>query len=153
MNLMIYLLQANIYLLLFFLFYVVFLRRETFFNWNRIYLVGTALLAFIIPVINFDGIKKLLFDERIVEVKHQFHQVINDSYENPIQLSVTPATPEQATISLGSLLFYLYLSGAVLFLIRFCWKFFQLQKAIQQETVNQAFSFFNILWYYPTTTQ
>jgi hypothetical protein len=33
MNLMSYLLQANIYLLLFFLFYAVFLQRETFFNW------------------------------------------------------------------------------------------------------------------------
>ena len=41
-----YLLLVNIYLVLFYGFYVLLLRKETFFQLNRIYLVSASLLSF-----------------------------------------------------------------------------------------------------------
>ena len=50
---MVYLLLSNLLLLVFFLIYHSRLRKLTFFNWNRWYLLGSTLLAFGIPYILF----------------------------------------------------------------------------------------------------
>ena len=47
-----YIIKLNICLAIVYLFYLVFLRRLTFYNWNRWYLLGYTALSFIIPVIN-----------------------------------------------------------------------------------------------------
>jgi glycopeptide antibiotics resistance protein len=60
-----YLLLVNIYLTLFFGFYALLLRRETFFQLNRIYLVGAALLSFFIPLIQSDWVKGLFITQKV----------------------------------------------------------------------------------------
>ncbi|RZN75711.1 MAG: hypothetical protein EVB12_07010, partial [Winogradskyella sp.] len=52
-----YILQIIAFQVVFLLVYDVFLKRETFFNYNRIYLIGTAILSFFIPFIKLDTIK------------------------------------------------------------------------------------------------
>lgn len=47
-----YILKLNICLAVVYLFYQLFLRRLTFYNWNRWYLLGYTLLSFIIPLID-----------------------------------------------------------------------------------------------------
>ncbi|MCC6287655.1 MAG: TonB-dependent receptor plug domain-containing protein [Chitinophagaceae bacterium] len=47
-----YIIKLNICLAVVYLFYQLFLRRLTFYNWNRWYLVGYTILSFIIPLIN-----------------------------------------------------------------------------------------------------
>jgi beta-lactamase regulating signal transducer with metallopeptidase domain len=49
-----YLLQIIALQLLFIVFYKVFLRRETFFEWNRFYLISSVLLSIIIPKIHIN---------------------------------------------------------------------------------------------------
>jgi len=44
-----YLLEANLYLILFYGFYRLFLHKETFYGLNRSYLIITSILAFILP--------------------------------------------------------------------------------------------------------
>jgi len=44
--------QANRYLSTFYLFYWVFLRQETFFRWNRMYLLAGLVMAFLLPPVN-----------------------------------------------------------------------------------------------------
>jgi len=51
MNLIHYLLEANLYLVAFYLLYVVLLRSETLYQLNRAYLLATSLIAFIIPLL------------------------------------------------------------------------------------------------------
>ena len=51
-------LKFSIFLLLVYLFYRLFLRRLTFYNWNRYYLLGYSLLAFVIPFINISPLLK-----------------------------------------------------------------------------------------------
>lgn len=43
--------------LLFLLVYDMFLKKETFFNWNRVYLLVTPLLSFVIPLVQLDVLK------------------------------------------------------------------------------------------------
>lgn len=47
-----YFLKVSIALAVVYLFYQLFLRRLTFYNWNRWYLVGYSLLCFVIPLFN-----------------------------------------------------------------------------------------------------
>lgn len=53
---MTYLLLANIFLAICYGFYYFFLRRETFFRWNRIYLLTGLVLAFMLPVVETTAI-------------------------------------------------------------------------------------------------
>ncbi len=47
-----YILKLNICLAVVYLFYQLLLRRLTFYNWNRWYLLGYTALSFIIPLID-----------------------------------------------------------------------------------------------------
>src|SRR5690554_8018061 len=47
-----YLIWANIYLAVFYGFYWFFLRKETFFQLNRGYLLSSAILSFILPLLD-----------------------------------------------------------------------------------------------------
>lgn len=53
METLIYILKVNLYCTLFYLCYWLLLRRHTFFNLNRFYLLGTLLLSMILPFIQF----------------------------------------------------------------------------------------------------
>src|ERR1700712_3933026 len=57
MNLMHYLLEANLYLVAFYLLYVLLFRSETLYQLNRVYLLVTSLLAFIIPLLQLGILK------------------------------------------------------------------------------------------------
>jgi len=47
-----YIIQVISFQLVFLATYIVFFRKETFFHYNRVYLLVTALLSFIIPFIH-----------------------------------------------------------------------------------------------------
>ncbi|MFP2995767.1 M56 family metallopeptidase [Spongiivirga sp. MCCC 1A20706] len=51
-----YIIEVLAFQLLFLVVYDLFLKKETFFNWNRVYLVGTSLISLVIPVIEFSAI-------------------------------------------------------------------------------------------------
>lgn len=55
---MIYILLANLYLAIFYTFYYLFLRKETFFSLNRYYLLSALLLSFLLPLANVPEIGK-----------------------------------------------------------------------------------------------
>lgn len=56
MSMFYYLLEANVYLLVFYLFYRTVLQKETFYSFNRFYLVITSITAFIMPCIGISGL-------------------------------------------------------------------------------------------------
>ena len=60
-----YLLLVNVYLVLFYGFYVILLRKETFFQLNRIYLVCASALSFIIPLIQSGWVKNLFITREV----------------------------------------------------------------------------------------
>jgi hypothetical protein len=82
MNALMYLLQVNLYLLLFYSLYFVLLRNETFFKMNRFYLVGSALLSLAIPLVKLQWVKELFLGEQVFQVTQKISNVI--SYEDVI---------------------------------------------------------------------
>ncbi|WP_439582460.1 hypothetical protein [Dyadobacter bucti] len=53
MDLVVYFGKVNLYWVLFYILYCLMLRNHTFFRWNRAYLTGTLVLAFLLPFITF----------------------------------------------------------------------------------------------------
>ena len=53
-----YILECIAFQLLFLVIYDFFLKRETFFQWNRIYLLGTFLLSLILPWVKIEAFKQ-----------------------------------------------------------------------------------------------
>jgi len=126
-----YLLLVNIYLLLFYGFYVLLLRKETFFQLNRLYLVSAALLSFMIPVIQADWVQNLFITQ---QVKYTL-------YASPV-LVYHFKPIEESPVSIGEILFLLYIAGIVFLSGRLIWQLFRLKKAISQPDSPVSYSFF-----------
>ncbi|WP_413670897.1 TonB family protein [Mucilaginibacter sp. Mucisp86] len=126
-----YLLLVNIYLLLFYGFYVLLLRKETFFQLNRLYLVSAALLSFMIPVIQADWVQNLFITQ---QVKYTL-------YSSPVLVYHFKPVAE-SPISIGEVLFIIYFAGIVFLSGRLIWQLFRLKKAISQPDSPVSYSFF-----------
>lgn len=127
-----YLLLVNFYLVLFFGFYALLLRKETFFQLNRIYLVAASLLSFTIPLIQADWVKDLFITQSI-------QQTI---YSGPIAMvyNFTPAA--QSALTLGEVLNAVYITVTLFLILRLAWQLIILKKAIETPSPSAAYSFF-----------
>ncbi|MDB5089433.1 MAG: hypothetical protein JWR09_3427 [Mucilaginibacter sp.] len=126
-----YLLLVNIYLLLFYGFYALLLRKETFFQLNRVYLVAASLLSFFIPMIQSNWVQNLFITK----------QVQLTIYSSP--LVVYQFKPIQHTqLTIGQLLMVVYLAGMIFLVGRFIWQMIVLNKLINQPNSAVAYSFF-----------
>lgn len=132
-----YLLLANVYLTLFYVFYTLFLRKETFFNLNRVYLVSAAILSFLIPVVQSSWIKKLFITKKVHETI--FYHV------SPVVLREFNVTASRAhqVITIGQLLAAVYLIGILALTIRFIYQLAIINWAISQSGTEATYSFLN----------
>jgi hypothetical protein len=83
-----YLLKLSVSLSVVYLFYILVLRRLTFYTWNRWYLLGYSLMAFFIPFINISPVlKESNWD------KNSFIQLIPmlTSFPHAVQADLPPA--------------------------------------------------------------
>jgi TonB family protein len=127
-----YLLLVNVYLVLFYGFYALLLRRETFFQLNRLYLVSAALLSFFIPLIQADWVKNLFITQKV-----QY-----SLYGGGANIIYHFKTAESTGPNIGQLLAGLYLAGVLFLSIRLVWQLSALNKIIKQPTQAVPFSFF-----------
>lgn len=63
-----YILQIVAFQLLFLVIYDVFLKKETFFNWNRAYLLITPIISFVLPFIKISAIRETIPSEYIISL-------------------------------------------------------------------------------------
>jgi len=63
-----YILQTIAFQLFFLIIYDVFLKKETFFNWNRTYLLITALLSIVLPFIKIESFKEVISQQFIIQL-------------------------------------------------------------------------------------
>lgn len=63
-----YIIQTIAFQVLFLLIYDLFLKKETFFNWNRIYLIGTAILSIVLPSIKIESFKEVVPQEYMISL-------------------------------------------------------------------------------------
>lgn len=126
-----YLILANLYLGLFYGFYALLLRKETFFQLNRIYLVASATLSFLLPLIQANWVQNLFITQQVKTV----------IYNAPV-IALQYTGTENDIVSIGHIIAYAYLAGLLAFAIRFTWQLASLQRLIGKHTAG-AYSFFN----------
>ena len=63
-----YVLQIIAFQLLFLVVYDLFLKKELYFNWNRVYLILTPILSFVLPLIKIDFIRNNIPSEYVVQL-------------------------------------------------------------------------------------
>ncbi|MFA6945954.1 MAG: TonB family protein [Pedobacter sp.] len=135
MNILNYLLQTNLYLILFMGFYTLVLRNETFFRQNRFYLNTSILLSFLIPFINSDWFRDLFITQKVREAVPV--QLIYDTI-------IVGVNEEKSNWNIADILFWIYASGAAILFIRFLIRLVLLRSNLKVEK-GSAFSFFNLM--------
>lgn len=127
-----YLLLSNLYLILFYGFYVLLLQRETFFQLNRIYLVGSAVMSFLIPVIQLDWVKQWFITQKVQETIYS---------ASPGVIYIKGVQPDQITV--GHVLGSIYIAGILVLSVKLLWQLFTLSRFIRSnKQVATAWSFF-----------
>ncbi|WP_222537286.1 TonB family protein [Pedobacter polysacchareus] len=129
-----YILQANIYLVIFYGFYKLFLANETYFTMNRIYLVMAGILSLAIPFLRIEWFTKQPVAQPIYSGVDQLQDFVT-------QVSIYPDVPER--FSTGNLLVLIYLAGVMIFSLFFMYKLAAVYHLLKQNTTGNAFSFFS----------
>jgi hypothetical protein len=152
MNWLHYLMEANLYLAVFYTVYYVFLRNDTHYTLNRVYLLLSCAVSFIIPVIQLGFLKHTESQAPVVQ------HVNNGAGVKLIEITLIPPPPPQVTWQDG--IFYIYLAGAAVLLLVLLVKLYHLvrltrksdtpidasYKLVYLNDSNTAFSFFNFLF-------
>lgn len=128
-----YLLQVNIYLVIFYAFYKLLLDKETYFMLNRIYLLSAGLLSLAIPFMKpewFIG----------QSANHQIK--ISADQLNMIMANVTVADGQAEQFNWWQFITVLYIGGILFFTGRLIYRLFAVKKLISQTPSGTAFSFF-----------
>ncbi|MDP3353964.1 MAG: energy transducer TonB [Flavobacteriaceae bacterium] len=143
-----YFIQILLFQVIFLTVYDLFLQRETFFKWNRFYLLITPILSFIIPKLKFELIQNNVQKEYIEEL--------------PAVILNPSAYIEQASdnnLNYNSLQI-IFIVGVLIFIILFLFRLLKLFKLIHStpiikykdyklvvmEEKQSAFSFFNYIF-------
>jgi hypothetical protein len=154
MNWLHYLLEANIYLAVFYAGYQLFLKNETYYTLNRVYLLLSCILSFMLPLTQI-GILKAAEQGAATTV-----------YVVSTGLKSVPNQAADFSLSIQNMLFYTYLLGVIVLAVILLLKLFKLTrmtstaheitgdkyKIVPMEGSNTAFSFFNYLFIGSKTT-
>ena len=155
MEWMYYLLEANLYLLLFYGFYKLFLQHETFYNSNRYFLLFSSLTAFVLPVLQLGFLKPA--------------PIVNDAlFPPPVlytvdELASMTTNPVVEPTNYTDYLYPIYLLVAFVFATKLIFSLVKIislwAKAdkkstgkitiIELDAQKTAFSFFNLLFIHP----
>ncbi|WP_406825006.1 TonB family protein [Pedobacter sp. KACC 23697] len=127
-----YLLQVNLYLIVFFGFYRLLLDKETYFTLNRIYLVTAGVLSLCTPFIRLEW----LTEQRAAQ------QVYTSVNWEAVLAQASIVTERNDGVNWGNAFVYIYCTGMVFFLGRFIFNLFAVKKLITVSKAGSAFSFF-----------
>lgn len=134
---MIYLILANLYLAVFYGFYRLFLRKGTFFQCNRVYLLGATALAFILPLAEFSTIAtSTVYQYQLPTVYLGGFQPTADELMG---------IPQAQPASIWSWLRLLYFAGCVLTAIAVLGSVFQTFRRLRRQVPGEAYSFFGFI--------
>ncbi|GGF74905.1 M56 family metallopeptidase [Wenyingzhuangia marina] len=143
---MIYILEIIMFQMLFLALYYMF-KNETFFNYNRIYLLGTSVLSYVLPFVKFDAFRTTSLPINTINMLPTVF--IGDTTQNLVN--------NTNTNSFSWDWWYLLLLGSTVMLVIFTVKLWKLIKLSKNELVTKseevrlvtiknsqsAFSFFN----------
>ncbi|MCQ6958007.1 M56 family metallopeptidase [Mucilaginibacter aquariorum] len=148
-----YLIEANIYLGVFYLCYCLFLNRDTHYMLGRVYLIFSCIMAFILPLTQLSILKPVLPEIQLVAVPTQVTNTFVNVQQSKLAAPVQHFTFDDAIV-------YTYIAGAVIGLLVLLFRLRKLYiltrnnhsiykdqyKLIHLNDENTAFSFFNYLF-------
>jgi beta-lactamase regulating signal transducer with metallopeptidase domain len=152
MNWLYYLLEANLYLVVFYTGYCLFLNKETYYTLNRAYLLLSCILSFLLPIIQIGALKPV--ESGIVNVV-----LLAPTGLKSVTTEDSPVS-FLTRITVDDVLLYTYLLGVIVLALILIFKIFRLikmtrttialvenkYKLIGIDGSNTAFSFFNYLF-------
>ncbi|HTK18404.1 MAG TPA: TonB family protein [Mucilaginibacter sp.] len=159
MNWLHYLAEANLYLVVFYLAYCIFLNRETHYQLSRFYLIFSCVVSFILPVLQIGALRPVKQVQPINHIAYTVPQTMSvvEQRPAPVANTVTPAPPQNFTFKDG--LWYAYLIGLCTSLLLLFLRLFALLKLTRNKSAKEdhyqmihlpgtdiAFSFFNYLF-------
>lgn len=122
-----FLLQANIYLVVFYAFYKLLLEKETYFHFNRAYLLLSGILALCIPFMRLDWLTQQPVSQQLSVTVGQLEMMV---------------LPDQNAgnegMSLGDIVSLIYTAGLLIFGLRFLLQLYFLSKKLYGKDQNQA---------------
>ncbi|RZK79640.1 MAG: hypothetical protein EOO92_08935 [Pedobacter sp.] len=157
MNALTYLIQVNLYLVLFYTLYYLILRNETFFKMNRLYLVGSVVLALAIPSLKAEWIKDLFVAEQIYQTTQKVSTNVSSVMTNTVIME-PPVEHIDYSLAVGSTKITILKNGGLnatevfwifygcvtlVFLLSFFKRLYLVKRAFQHHAKHQAFSFFS----------
>ena len=148
MNWLHYLLEANIYLAVFYAGYCIFLNKETYYTLNRVYLLLSCIISFVLPLLQVGMLKPV--DQGVVSTVFIVPTSLKSAPNQAISISVSPE----------DILIYAYCLGVIILLTILIFKLYKLvqitrtankiaddrYKIVPIEDSDTAFSFFNYLF-------
>lgn len=150
-----YLLESNLYLAVFYGFYLVFLQKETFYGINRIYLISSSIFSFLVPFLQVGILNQLIYGANKLSL----------AYTNP---NLGKAEDRNLTMTLlMDVVLVMYILVAFYFIVTLVIGFYGILrlalKAKKQTTGGityielknslSAFSFFNLLFINPASKE
>ena len=117
----IYILKVTVLIAVFYLAYFIFLRKETFFNSNRWFLLLGLFTSVLLPLISFT---KIIWVERTPTVP--------DTYHPYIQNTIPAVSEPDFQINYHLIVILLYAVGILLLCIRFIAEYISLQQIIEK---------------------
>jgi TonB family protein len=130
-----YLIQINLYFMLFYAFYIMVLRNETFFNLNRTYLLSASVFALLIPLYRTDWVQSFFITEQMQFGWANVNVMMMQGFATPIT--------EESAWAMGDYLTLIYLVGVVLLSFHLIYRLLLVKKMIKSSNHPEAFSFFN----------
>ncbi len=124
-----YIIQVVAFQALFLLTYDLFLKKETFFNWNRLYLMGTAVLSFLLPFVQVSAIQQRVEATNIMQLP-----AIILGQSTPKTTAVLEAAPQFSWTLVWGL-------GMTIAVVWFAWKLYKIFKFKQLGTPTRFKAF------------
>lgn len=125
-----YIILANVYIAIFLGFYMLFLRKETFFQLNRAYLLGSVLLSFSLPVIQAGWLQQ-------TDMARQLKII----YLKPVTILARPVSVAQTWTPM-EVIFLLYISGVAILSIYLLGRLLIVLRIINRADTSAPWSFF-----------
>lgn len=152
-----YLLKASLGIIVFYLVYWIWLRKETFFKANRLYLIAGLITSLILPFIGLRYNSYVSYTENrniFVELSKNLQSLTNTSI---------PSKPLDSGINWINIISYIYLAGSAIFFLRVIWQCISLTILIKKQGISKVsglnivennkyrlpFSFFNLVFINP----
>ncbi|CAL65067.1 M56 family metallopeptidase [Christiangramia forsetii] len=150
-----YTIQVIVFQLVFLLVYDMFLKNETFFNYNRIYLLLTPVLALVLPLLRLEFLVEVV----PANARINLPEVFIGTRESAIEILPTVVVSEESTFSINWWL-ATYILGVCASLFLFFKKYYRLNKLFSLNKIaeernfkiieipnsNLAYTFFNTIF-------